>query len=409
MKKLFQLVLALLTIAAFVGCASGASPTAVPDNPTPKATTPAASIPTQKPTSAPTSVATQKPTQAPTVESWQSVWDKKVAAAKEEKLVQFYFIGGADARTELAQAFAKKYGIQVEFVAGVPLELAQKLVTEKNAGMNLADAINMGGGTLLTAVKTQGLLKPIEPELILPEVKDPKAWQIGRLPLIDKDGQVIGMLANYERYVAVNTDMVKEGEIASLKDLLNPKWKGKLTILDPTMTGSGLSMSSFLGRTVGVDAALEFLRGLKQQGVEVTRDKRIQVEWVARGKYAIAVAPTPDVLAEFKALGSPIASVKLAEGGAMQTVGGALGIPAKPAHPNASTVFLNWLLSKEGQEAYVKGIRLPSARVDVSRAGIDELFFAGPNDKIVYGDEEFFLLQGKLVPMIQGIFAAGAK
>jgi|GEM_PF-5320042 len=83
MKKLFQLVLALLTIAAFVGCASGASPTAVPDNPTPKATTPAASIPTQKPTSAPTSVATQKPTQAPTVESWQSVWDKKVAAAKE--------------------------------------------------------------------------------------------------------------------------------------------------------------------------------------------------------------------------------------------------------------------------------------------------------------------------------------
>ncbi len=362
--------------------------------------------------SPPASIATKAPEKGSPVaggEAWKVSWDKKVAAAKEEKEVLFYFIGGADARTEVAQAFGNKFGIKVEFVIGPPLDLAQKLVSERTAGLYLADAINMGGTTLLTAVKTQGLLKPVEPELILPEVKDAKAWQIGRLPLIDKDGQVFGMLANYERYVARNTDLVKDGEVNSLKDLLDPKWKGKMTMLDPTMTGSGLSMSAFLGRTEGEAQALEFLRGLVRQETVITRDKRAQVEWVARGKYAIAIAPTPDVLAEFKAVGSPIASVRIAEGGALQTVGGALGIPAKPAHPNASTVFLNWLLSKEGQEAYVRGIRLPSARVDVSREGIDELFFAGPNDKIGYGDEDFFLLQGKMGPAIRDIFAAQAK
>ncbi len=338
-------------------------------------------------------------------EAWRAEWDKKVAAAKREGQVRFYFIGGPDARNELARAFDSKFGIKIEYVIGPPMDLAQKLITERNAGLYLADAINMGGGTLLTQVKTQNLLRPIEPELILPEVKDAKVWQIGRVPLIDKDGQVLGMLANYERYVARNTDLVKDGEINSISDLLNPKWKGKMTLLDPTMTGAGLSMSAFLGRTMGVERALDFLRQLARQEPVVSRDKRMQVEWVARGKNAIAIAPSPDVLAEFKALGSPIASVKLAEGGGMQTVGGALGIAARPANPNASVVLLNWLLSKEGQEAYIRGIRLPSARVDVSREGIDELFFAGPGDKVSYGDEEFFLLQGEMLPKIRQIFS----
>ncbi len=90
-------------------------------------------------------------------------------------------------------------------------------------------------------------------------------------------------------------------------------------------------------------------------------------------------------------------------------VGGGLAIPARPAHPNASTVLVNWLLSKEGQTAYVKGIRLPSARVDVSREGIDELFIAGPGDKITYGDEEFMLLQGKMTELTKAIFTAQTK
>lgn len=365
--------------------------------------------PTPVSTKLPEKVAATAPPEVTKEAAWKVEWDKKVAAAREEKEVLFYWMGVADARMELTKAFGNKFGIKLEFVTGPPMELAQKLVNERTAGMYLADAINMGGTTLLTAVKPQGLLKPLEPELILPEVKDPKSWRIGRLPLIDKDGQVVGMLANYERYVARNTELVKEGEISSLKDLLNPRWKGKMVMQDPTMTGAGLSMSAFLGLTWGIEQAGEFLQGLVRQETVITRDKRAQVEWVARGKYAVAIAAAPDVLAEFKALGSPVASVRLAEGGDVQTVGGALAIPAKPAHPNASSIFLNWLLSKDGQDAYVRGIRLPSARADVSTEGIDELFFAGPDEKIIYADEEFFLLQGKMLPMIRDIFVGPAK
>ncbi|MDZ4247396.1 MAG: extracellular solute-binding protein, partial [Dehalococcoidia bacterium] len=298
----------------------------------------------------------------------------------------------------------------VNFVVGRPPELVQKLESEANAGLFLADVINLGGGSSLTMLKPKGLLKPIEPELILPEVKDPKSWVIGKLPFVDADGTVFGMLANYERYAAVNTDMVKEREVTSLKGLLDPKWKNKMIMLDPSMPGAGASVCAFLGRVWGMEKALEWAQGVADQGTVFTRDKRQHVEWVAKGSKAIAIAPSPDVFSDFKSVGSPITSVKIDEGGNAQTVGGAIMLPAKPAHPNASTVFINWLLSKEGQAAYVKGIGVPGARVDAPKEGIDELFFPGPGDKItVTGDEEFFLLQGKMRPKLTEIVANQAK
>ncbi len=383
MRGLLSMVALVLVVAALANCA-GVSP---PDTPSAPKTTGAA--PTTK-------------VEAP---AWKVQWDQKVAAAKKEGEVTFYSTSGAGVRNEVSQAFIAAYGVNLNFVPAPPGELVQKMVKERSAGLNLTDAINAGGGTSLTGLKPNGLIKPIEPELILPEVKDPKAWVIGRLPLVDKDGLVFGMLASYERNVLINTDLVKSGEITSLKDLQNPKWKGKMIMQDP-VSGAGLGLVSFMGGLWGTDEALEFMRGLVRQDTVFTRDWRMQVESVARGKYAIAIAPHPEAVAEFKALGSPIVSVKVAEGATLQTVGGALAIAAQPAHPNASVVFLNWLLSKEGHAAYVKGVRLPGARVDAPREGIDESYFPAPDEKIVYGDEAFFLRQGEMRPMVEKIIAA---
>jgi ABC-type Fe3+ transport system substrate-binding protein len=42
-----------------------------------------------------------------------------------------------------------------------------------------------------------------------------------------------------------------------------------------------------------------------------------------------------------------------------------LALLKNPAHSNAAKVFLNWLLSKEGQETYQKGIGESTRRLDV--------------------------------------------
>ena len=341
---------------------------------------------------------------------WQRKWEETVAAAKREGEVLVYFIGTPNARETVTKGFKNRFGIDVNFVVGTPAEIVQKLDAESKAGLHYADAINLGGGSSLTMLKPKGLLRPLEADLILPEVKDPKAWRIGKLPFIDKEGTVFGMLASYERYLAINTDQIKENEITSLKGLVDAKWKNKMIMLDPGVPGPGLSACTFLGRLWGMDKTLEWMQGISDLGTVFTRDKRQHIEWVAKGSKVIALAPTQDVLSNFMSLGARLSSVRIAEGGLASTVAGAIMLPAKPAHPNASIVFVNWLLSKEGHAAYVKGMGLPGARVDAPQEGIDELLSPGSGEKItVNGDEEFFLLQAKLRPQIAKIVQAQVK
>jgi len=395
-KRILGIILVVSVVVISASCAGGASPAATTAAPSP--TKPPSSVAT---TAAPSPVQSQVP-------EWKTTWDQKVAAAKKEGEVTFYSTAGPGVRDEVTKGFANAFGITVNFVPAPPGELVQKLVTERTAGLNLADAINCGGGTSLTGLKPQGLLKPVEPELILPEVKDPKAWVMGRLPLVDKDGMVFGMLASYERNILINTELVKPGEISSLKDLLNPKWKGKMIMQDP-VSGAGLGLVSFMAGLWGADQALEYVRGLAAQGTVFTRDWRMQVESVARGKYAIAIAPHPEATAEFKAAGAPLQSVSVQEGATQQTVGGALAVPAKTGHVNGSTVFVNWMLSKDGQAAFVRGMKLPGARVDSPREGVDPSYYPGPNEKVIWGDEDFFLRQGKMAPLVRQIVDAQGK
>ncbi len=92
-------------------------------------------------------------------------------------------------------------------------------------------------------VKPEGVLAPIEPWLILPEVKDPRAWTDDTIPFVDKDTQALGFIKSYSPGILRNTDLVKQAEL-SYRELLDPQWKGKMVMYDPTIPGtasSGLS------------------------------------------------------------------------------------------------------------------------------------------------------------------------
>ncbi|MBI2934611.1 MAG: extracellular solute-binding protein [Chloroflexi bacterium] len=340
---------------------------------------------------------------------WQEKWDKTLAAAKQEGSVRMYIIMTAPVREELSKGFKAKYGIDVEFVAAPPAEIAQRFVTERTAGQSLADVFNAGGTTLLTVIKPKGLLSPFTPELILPEVTDTKVWRDGKLPFVDKDGTVVGLISAYETYASRNTDLVKENEITTFKDLLDPKWKGKIVMNDPTIPGAGASFVAFLVRSWGEEDTKAYLKGLVGQDLVVTRDWRQQVEWVARGKYPIAIAPNPDNVTQFMAMSAPITPIRAKEGGVRQTVSAAIALPTNPPHPNARTIFVNWLLSKDGQTALAKGFRQPVARTDVSTEGINPIFFPQPGDKVLPEVEEHFTIQAKMFPAVREIMAPVIK
>ncbi len=358
----------------------------------------AAISPSPSPPGSPTAAAEQaKP-------AWQERWDKTVIEAKKEGSVVVYAIVGPSVRTELSQAFQKKYDIELQFIAGQPLEIANKLMAEKERGLRFADAINAGGGTLLSVLKPKGALAPLEPFLILPEVTNTKLW-IGEQLFHDKDKTGVGFLTYYSRAIYRNSDIVKENDIASLGDLLNPRWKGKIVIDDPTVTSGGASWSAYLVRGWGLEQTKEYLRQLVKQEIVITREPRSNFEAVARGKYLLGIGARTDLMFEFWGMGAPIGYVKVKEMSKMTPGTGTISLPSQPAHPNAATLFLNWLLSREGQLVASKAWGTPSARVDVPREGFDPSFFPESDEKYFVQDEEDYLMQGKMLEINREIFA----
>src|ERR671925_2366382 len=112
-------------------------------------------------------------------------WEKILAAGKKEGKVAVIGPVGADRRDVLVEPFQKKYGITVEYFADRGAGIGPRLSTERGAGQYLWDVTVTGTTTGLVTLLPAGMLDPMEPALVLPDVKDPKQWRGGSLEFLD--------------------------------------------------------------------------------------------------------------------------------------------------------------------------------------------------------------------------------
>lgn len=344
-------------------------------------------------------------------EGWEQQWETVLTAARKEGTVAVYTTWAGPSRVALIQAFKDKYGINAEFTSfGRGAEFVVRAQAERGAGITNADVFGFGSSTLLVLSKPAGLLGPVEPLLLLPEVTNGALWRGGAVPFLDKDKRAIGMSGNVMPYASINTEMIDAREISSYQDLIKPQYKGKVTINDPTITGAGSGFLAHLAYHIwSEDEAFEFIRQLIRNGAVAMRDQRLQAEWLARGKNPIALALDPNSFAELLNAGAPIARAKMKEGVLMATGDGSVGLPTVSPHPNATTVFLNWLLSKEGQNVYYKGAGAISKRLDVPPEGYNANLLPGPQEKLFTDSEDFILKRGKLVELAKKALASEIK
>lgn len=380
-------MLALLLIVIAASCLPKEQPAAT--------TAPAGKIPT---------IAVPQP---PAAQAWQQQWNDKLAAAKKEGKVVIYSSANPQTRTALAGAFKDKYGIEVQFVTGIGAEIVTRFVTEWRTGIRLADLIIIGAPDLLNQVKPLGSLENLKTKLILPEVAENKGWRWEKVPFIDKDSRVLAFLAGYSTVIAVNTDLVKDGQVKSYFDLLAPEWKGKILLSDPTVPGTSNEWVAFmLLNALGMEKGKEYMSQFVKQAPVLMRDTRLTVDWVSRGKNPLVVGPHRQAVAEFQNAGAPIKWLRLAEGGLISPAGGCVSLPLEGSNPNSAVVFLNWLLTQEGQTVFYKNYGTPSARSDVSTEGLDPASIPVPGEKVFIPDEEWWSARAKLPPLIREIFGS---
>lgn len=341
------------------------------------------------------------PTAIPAKAAWELEWEKTLAEGRKEGAVVIYNIFEPTIREAIRKDFKDKYNIELEFVTGRGSELIARVRREREAGLYIQDIL-MGGPTTCLTFKEAGFMDPIETMIILPEVKEPKAWLDGKFHFFDKDRYTMAYLITFDTTWIINTEMVKPEEVSSYRDLLNPKWKGKMTLLDPTVTGAG---SSFIGNYAWEIMGEDYVRALAKQEPVIIRDMRLHVESVARGKYPIGLAADPDVLLSFKRAGAPLMKIIPVEGGGKLSGAGGLGVFNKQAHTNATKVFINWLLSREGQTVMGKAQGAASRRVDVPTDHVDPDRLLKPGLRYVDADtEENIRFRGERQVLAREIF-----
>jgi len=299
---------------------------------------------------------------------WKPEWETTQRAAQKEGRLVVYGPPGVDQQKLYTEIFQQTFPkIKVNYTPGRMSEIMSRIMAEQRAGMRQADLVLGGTDSLLGTLKEKGFLQPIRPVLVLPEILDTAAWFKGKLWFADKEDKFIPMWRAVPYTAAcVNTNLVKPNELKSYWDLLQPRWKGKIVSQDLRVGSARNQMYTLYARK---DLGPEYLKRLySEMDVTLSRNLPQIADWVAGGKFAIAIGGVDcDDLA---AKGLPVVPIHL-EGVA------AVGAGTDPAswlasspNTNAAKVFLNWILSRDGQTQFQKLTRENSLRVDIPKEGI---------------------------------------
>ncbi|MFO0952676.1 MAG: extracellular solute-binding protein [Isosphaeraceae bacterium] len=182
------------------------------------------------------------------------------------------------------------------------------------------------------------------------------------------DGSWYGFAAR-ARILIVNQGMVPEsgkGRPASLLDLADPRWKGKVAIAKP-LFGTTATHAACLFAAWGADRAKEFFRKLKANEVQVLSGNKQVAQAVSSGQAAFGLTDTDDAMVELDE-GRPVSVVypdRAPEGLGTLFIPNTLSVMKNAAHAPEAEALAGFLLSPAVEIALARG---PSAQIPLNPA-----------------------------------------
>ncbi len=265
--------------------------------------------------------------------------------ARREGHLVYYSITNAELIGGYIKGFVNRYPfMKAEFWRGSGNKLVVRTMMEHRAGKLEADDISVGTENIM-ALKKAG---------ILARYRSPEARYYPK-EQSDKDGYFHAdslALAT----IAYNHQLVKKEEAPkSYYDLLDPKWKGNLSIdLEPERV-----LMAWLVAW-GEPKTRDYVQKLLANGAAVRRGHTLQAQLLCAGEFKIAVEIYPDAILRMKHNGCP---VNLVFGNPTPAVpGGNFAIYTNAPHPYAAALFLDFVLSLDGSKVLAATGRVPARR-----------------------------------------------
>ena len=276
------------------------------------------------------------------------------------------------AYADVVGAFQMAYpDIKVEMTQARPGESTTRIVTEQQNGRYLWDVFWGPSNNLNAVLVPAEAVQSIRPYFVLSGVTDEKNWR-GGFEIYSQDitKRPLAFLAQMDTGTggfAVNGDKVPKGTLKIWQDLLDPKWRGKIVIYDPTRPVTGAISLTCALPVVGADYVRQLMR---DQKLVANGDARLITDWLVRGRYPVVIGLSGSFLPNYQkeGLGN---NVEILGATVCRGVGGpGLAVLKNAPHKDAAAVFINWLLSKDGQETYARTFwpfdRTFSRRTDVA-------------------------------------------
>ncbi len=359
------------------------------------------------PTPKPRPVDTGAAPDAPAKAAWEIEWDETLAKAQEEGELSAALGSGAtrDFRP-LYKLFQDQFGIRVILSGGSGSVASQRILAERAAGQFTVDVAQTGASSANGVLIPNAVIAPFEPLLFREDVLDKNAWYQGRFWWGDETLKYLFIYgANHNNPgITINTELVDEREITSYWDLLDPKYKGMHVSGDLGAAGGSSTFHFLFGHP---DLGPDFLRRYAlETDLTMISDARVAASWLTEGTKAIGMhlgGTFSQLIDDLADRGLPVRQIahSMIEGTTL-SVGSIDQIMAlaDPPNPNAQKLFLNWLLSPEGQlAAQTVANDVDSLRTDIPKDmvtpeerrqdGIDYIFVATDPDYQAATEQSF--------------------
>jgi iron(III) transport system substrate-binding protein len=263
------------------------------------------------------------------------------AARKEGVLTLYTTIAEKDVPT-LVKPFEAKYGVKVTLWRAGTDKVLQRTVAEAAARRYDVDVIHFGSPEMEALSREKILLpvtSPVHKDLLPGSVPPHREWAATLLSV----------------WVQVyNTKLVKRESLPrTYKDLLDPKWKGKLGIESKDQDW----FASVVDVTGGGEAGLKFFRDLVAiNGMSVRQGHTLLNNMVISGEVPLALTVYNYMPEQAKKKGAPVDWFTLDPAIARSN---AVGVARRAPHPNAALLFYEYLLG-EGQQYFVSMDYVPT-------------------------------------------------
>ena len=305
----------------------------------------------------------------------------ETAAAKGRLVV--YCSAQGDWCQLASETFGKKYGVKVSMTRNGSGSTYAKILAEKDNPQGDV----WYGGTLdpHSQAGVNGLLE---------SYKSPMLKEVGKdyqNPATSQKNHSSGIYVGVLGY-SVNTDLLKEAGLAMPKcwsDLAKPEFKGKIQVASPQSSGTAYTATSTFVQLWGEEKAFDYFKQLHVNVAQYTKSGSAPGKNAARGEVMIGIGFLHDHAKE-KSKGFPLELVAPCEGTGYEI--GGLSIIKNARNGENAKLFVDWALSKEGQEvgAKVKSFQIPTnVNADVPKEAIrlDSVNLIN-YDFVMYGSEE---------------------